>query len=404
MWLQLISKGKRKLIGFASIGCWFLLLGNLQAQQFDSTTFRPVDVDFLFTYYNQSGDHAAVTGGIDSEKLTDNAGKILINVPMDSLTQIQVDMAANRYSSASTDQIDNNMSSASSADSRLQLKLGFTKQTAKRQSFSANLSGSIESDYISTGLGGTWKVNSLDQNKQFSISAQAFFDNWILYFPKELRDSAQPTINTSKRRSYSLSFTYNSVINKRLKAAIFSDIIYQKGLLSTPFHRVYFQEQDRAKIEHFPSSRIKFPIGIRANYFISDFLILRSYYRFYWDSFGILGQTFSLTMPVKLGSSWTVYPSYRFHFQSASKYFSPYKEHVLTDEYYTSDYDLSKFNSHKFGLGLVFSPFLSLRRKDGNSSKINRLQLKSISGRFVYYNRTDGLEYYSINTGISVSF
>jgi hypothetical protein len=47
----------------------------------------------------------------------------------------------------------------------------------------------------------------------------------------------------------------------------------------------------------------------------------------------------------------SVTPFYRYYTQSATRYFAPYGVNVRTSDFYTSDYDLSKFDSHFFGLG-----------------------------------------------------
>ena len=44
-----------------------------------------------------------------------------------------------------------------------------------------------------------------------------------------------------------------------------------------------------------------------------------------------------------------------YYSQSASKYFKTYQEHTATETYYTSNDDLSKFDSHLLGLGMKFT-------------------------------------------------
>jgi hypothetical protein len=51
-----------------------------------------------------------------------------------------------------------------------------------------------------------------------------------------------------------------------------------------------------------------------------------------------------------------VTPFYRFYNQSAAAYFAPYQTHKASDLYYTSNYDLSNFNSNFFGAGVRISP------------------------------------------------
>ena len=87
-----------------------------------------------------------------------------------------------------------------------------------------------------------------------------------------------------------------------------------------------------------------------------DRIILRSYYRYYIDSWGLQSHTASLEMPVKIIPFFSISPFYRFYNQTAIKYFEPYGMHTAQDQYYTSNYDLSKFNSNFFGAGIRIAP------------------------------------------------
>jgi hypothetical protein len=189
------------------------------------------------------------------------------------------------------------------------------------------------------------------------------------------------------------------VINPRIQASLIGEFVYQQGLLSTPFHRVYFENYDGVKNEKLPGQRFKVPIGLRLNYFTTDFLVLRTFYRYYHDSFGLNAHTASLEMPLKLGSFFTLYPFYRYHHQSASDYFQPFKAHDVNERYYTSDYDLSAFDSHYAGIGFRYAPLWGIGRFQLPWAK--RLTLfKSIELRYGNYWRSDGLKAYMISLDV----
>ena len=48
--------------------------------------------------------------------------------------------------------------------------------------------------------------------------------------------------------------------------------------------------------------------------------------------------------------------------QTASDYFAPYAQHLSSEEFYTSDYDLSALSSHKYGMGVKYFPFYGVAR------------------------------------------
>lgn len=107
-----------------------------------------IEADFLFSYYQQDGDHAAVTGGIGTEQLHDIAGLLVVNIPIDTFHALNISLGVDQYSSASTDRIDNHMSSASSGDMRTYANALFTrKNLSKGETYGIGLGFSTEFDY-----------------------------------------------------------------------------------------------------------------------------------------------------------------------------------------------------------------------------------------------------------------
>jgi hypothetical protein len=84
-------------------------------------------------------------------------------------------------------------------------------------------------------------------------------------------------------------------------------------------------------VEKLPDSRLKTPISIRASYFAGDHLILRGYYRYYQDDWGMTAHTISLEPVIKPTAFFSVSPFYRFYSQQATKYFAPYQQHTAAN-------------------------------------------------------------------------
>ncbi|PTX11396.1 uncharacterized protein DUF3570 [Pontibacter mucosus] len=358
------------------------------------------EVNILGSYYSQDGNHSPVTGGVGTEQLTDVSPVVIVNVPLDTVTNLNVNFGMDFYSSASTDNIDFNVSSASKSDLRTHLNVGISRRNSlSRITKSVTLGASTEYDYQSFSLGATWAKESLDGNREFSLSGMVFFDTWKLIYPEELRGNGD-LVSNDKRQSYTLSATLSQVLNQKMQASLSADIVYQSGLLSTPFHRVYFREQELPRVEQLPDQRFKYPVGLRLNYYVNDYLTTRFFYRFYSDSWGLTANTVELETPIKLGPFFSFYPFYRFHNQSAADYFAPFKEHSPSQEFYTSDYDLSGLSSHKAGLGIRYSPLTGIGRFGLPFSK-NRAHFKGIEVRFGNYWRSDGLRAFIISTDLN---
>jgi hypothetical protein len=127
---------------------------------------------------------------------------------------------------------------------------------------------------------------------------------------------------------------------------------------------------------------LKIPLGIRANYFISDKFILRTWYRYYHDDWGINSNAVQIETVVKVTPFFSVTPFYRIYQQSAVNYFAPYEKHTAADTYYTSNYDLSQFNSNFFGAGFRIAP-------PNGVFKIQHLNAMEV--RYGHYQKTTGM-------------
>jgi hypothetical protein len=346
------------------------------------------DVQALFSFYTQDNNHSAVTGGTGTEDLQVYSSQAFVNLQKDSANSYHFNAGVDIISSASTDNIDFEISSASKHDFRAYFKVSNTHTIKKTgYSFGFNAGFSFESDYLSLGAGGFLSHVSDNQSREWSVILQAYFDDlrWfdhghhdILIYPEELR--YKEWFDIYRRNSYNLSLSLNQVLNRKMTLGFYPGISYQRGLLSTSFHRVYFID-DSKRVENLPQTRLRIPLGIQLNSFIGSRWIVRTYYRFYWDDYGINSHTINIESAIKITPVVTLIPFIRFYHQTASAYFKPYAQHDISQEFYTSDYDLSQFESYKSGLGLRYAPF----------SKKKRFVFKEVELRYAFYKRSDGL-------------
>ncbi|MBC6609592.1 DUF3570 domain-containing protein [Hymenobacter sp. BT507] len=365
------------------------------------------EVNILMSYYEQDGNHGAVQGGIGTQKLTDLTPTIILNVPLDSATRVSANLGVDYYASASTDRIDQVLSSPSSHDARYHLDLGYSRQLADKRTIVGFGGGaSKEYDYRSVNITGSWAHSSRNGNRELSVAAQAFFDRATLIRPAELRvgGGQEHGSGFDSRQSYNLNIVYSQVLTRRLQLAVSTELVAQRGLLSTPFHRVYFRETGgalgTARTELLPRQRYKYPVGLRLTYYATDLVQVRGFYRFYNDNFGITAHTLEVETPVKLTPFFVLYPFYRFHTQTAAKYFAPYLAHSITDTYYTSDYDLADFSANKVGLGLRYSPVYGIGRFKTPFGR-GVTKFKALDLRYAYYRQTTGLTANIISADLS---
>lgn len=198
------------------------------------------------------------------------------------------------------------------------------------------------------------------------------------------------------RYSYAVSNSISFLINKKMSASAGLDLVLQRGMLSTPFHRVYFNDgiadeyQKEVRIEKLPELRFKVAVYGRYNFFVSPYLILRTQARLYVDTWNVKALTLTVEAPVKITKWLSIGPYYRFHTQSGSSYFKGYGRHLSTDRYYTSDFDLATLSANKVGGALRFAPLKPFGvSNESNTRKV--IAVKSISLLYSNYKRSDGL-------------
>jgi hypothetical protein len=395
------------------------------------------EVDFLTSYYTQDGDNAAVSGGIGTEKLTDVTGAIVVSIPLNDDDVLTIDAGISAYTSASSSNINpfddgradpfQASSGASSSDSWKNLTGNFSHSSDDRNDiWSVKGSVSTEYDYFSIGVGGSYTKLFNAKNTELSLHANVYFDSWKLIYPFELRPFAAggkglndelfesntitgnanynpdfKELSSKGRNSYSLGFGFSQILSKNLQGSLALDFVQQQGLLSTPFHRVYFNDiadsfidnfQLADDIEHLPHIRFKIAIGGRLNWYINEFLTVRTFYRYYFDDWGVNSNTASIEVPIKITDKFTLYPSYRFYNQTAADYFNPYEGALSTNKFYTSDYDLSKYSSNQFGFGVSYTDIFT-------KTHFWKLGLKSIDLKFYQYERNTSFSSSIITAG-----
>ncbi len=339
-------------------------------------------------------------------------------------------------------------SGASRQDTWGSITAGYSHSSDDRnQIVSANASFATEYDYTSIGFGGGYTRLFNEKNTEIGITGNVFLDSWIPKYPTELdtylevngdvnagfftgipfydeqgnlTDKNELTwnpnkvanlglINDKKRNTYALSLSFSQILSKNAQISFFLDVIQQSGWLGNPMQRVYFADtpnyfvgnaasipnytspdntdvfQLADDIERLPSNRLKIPIGMRFNYYLNEVFSLRTYYRYYTDDWGLNSHTASLEVPIKISPKFTLYPSYRYYTQTQMDYFAPFDTHLSTSEFYTSDYDLSKYNASQYGFGVSYTDVFT-------KLKTWKFGLKSIDFKYNNYNRNTGLK------------
>jgi hypothetical protein len=377
-----------KKICLSVVGMFLTCFGSFaQSNPSDSTDYKNLNLklaetNIVSSYYSQSGNHSAITGGIGTQQLTDIGTSV-------NLKFVNWNM------------FDKNGASRKGG-TRFYPSLSYKiEDEAKGTTFGFGASYSSEYTYHSIGANFIFNKKSNNGNSEFDLKGQVYIDKVKLVEPSELRPP--PAVNTRASRSNEKSLTPSSprntadltlslsqVISKRTQVALIAEGVGQQGYLSLPFHRVYFTNGS-VHLENLPDTRFKLPLGIRLNYFAGDKVIIRTYYRFYTDSWGVTSHTASIETPVKVTPFVSISPFYRYYIQTAAHYFAPYEKHTAAETYYTSNYDYSAFSTNYAGVNLRFAPPKGVF----GVSHFSVLEL-----RYGFYKQTTGLKAQNITLNL----
>jgi hypothetical protein len=397
------------------VGIFILFAASFsQTYQADTVNYkepklRLEEVNLVSGYYQQDGNHSPVTGGIGTQKLNDFSNvldlKFVKQDEQDHKYTLGIEAGVDHHTAASQKYV-SQTGASKAGGTRIYPSINWQVENKHKTTVGFGASYSTEYNYHSYGINFIAGKVSKNSNREINFKAQAFFDKVSLIEPSELipktvstntsasrRGGDDVVIPKSPRNTYSASVTLSQVINKNFQVALITDVVAQKGLLSLPFHRVYFVGRDSAKIENLPDNRLKIPLGLRMNYFLGDKVIFRSYYRYYTDNWGIRSHTAMLEIPYKVSPYVSVSPFYRYYVQTAANYFAPYKQHALSETYYTSNYDLSAFTSQYVGINIRITP----RKGVFGISFFNMVEL-----RYGHYTQSTGLQ--ADNIGINLKF
>ena len=387
------------------VGMYIMLLHAFsQVSPKDSTGYksRPLKVDevnLVSSYYNQTADKSSVMGGRTDSKgignVTDLANGLDIKfVGWDGKYRkntLTAGIGIDYHTAASQAFVDSN-GRARNNGTRIYPTLDWSIENEKKGTeFGVGAYYSAEHNYYySMGLNTSFSKKT-HNNGEFSAKLTGYFDQIKMIKPSEFLpvdslknvpatdsvvyittasgrtqaltyvngklngNGSKPITPSRARDTYTASFSFSQVINERLQGSIAMDLVYQSGYLGLPFHRVYFNT-GKDTIENLPSQRFKFPIGIRLNYFFGDNIILRGYYRFYVDNWGMVSHTANIEVPIKISPFFSLSPFYRYYVQTAANYFAPFEAHSPLDQYFTSNYALAAFKAHSFGMGIRLAP------------------------------------------------
>lgn len=366
------------------------------------------DADFLFSYYDQDGDHSPVTGGEGTEELQVYSPIVLVNWRLNDKWTLSADLGIDQISSASIGNIQQEIpvsgASIPASDTRT-----FGTFKAKRKlgnhTLGLQVGAANEYDYESFSYGVDWSVELNQANTGITALVRRYDDAIDLIgidgFGSQ-GDGMGFTEGKGDRTTTDAVVSVSQVLGRRTVASLELFYSMQEGVLSTPYHEVILVPDElypdgKHVAERLPDSRDRKAVGLMLNHGFTDRVVLRGAYRYYEDDWGITSHTIDLEPNFRLPTDremW-VYPILRYHKQDGADYFGLPRTFTGAEDFYTSDYDLSETSSDKYGVGWTVWAL---------PNQHWLLHADRFEARGTFYDRDDGLSGFTTSFSMGWTF
>ena len=200
----------------------------------------------------------------------------------------------------------------------------------------------------------------------FSVSQDMFGDMTTLTLSYALADdqvgrSDDPTFERDlDRQIYGIGLT--QILTKNLISTLNFETITDEGFMNNPYRSVRYFDSGSAlgysfEPELYPNTRTSNALGIRARYFLPYRAAIEGEYRFFTDTWDIVGHTASLTY-VQPWGDWTFTGKFRFHDQTGAHFYSDLFSQSEVTNFRGRDKELSPLTSYTFKIKAAYT-FLS---------------------------------------------
>jgi uncharacterized protein DUF3570 len=234
-------------------------------------------------------------------------------------------------------------------EERTQYGVGFEYLRGK-VTYTANFSNSSENDYTA-------------DTASLAISQDMFGDltTVSLYFTRGWDDVTRRGDATFAekvdRRIYGVDIS--QIATKKLILGLSFETITEEGFLNNPYRQVRFVDPDAAlgysyEPERYPGTRTGNALAIRGRWYLPYRAAIEGDYRFYTDTWDILGHTAEVSYTQPILDEWTFDVHARFYTQNSAEFYSDLYPRENFQNFLARDKELASMTSMTLGFGLAY--------------------------------------------------
>jgi hypothetical protein len=234
-------------------------------------------------------------------------------------------------------------------EERTQYGVGFEYLRGK-VTYTANFTNSSENDYNA-------------DTASLAISQDMFGDltTVSLYFTRGWDDVTRRGDATFAdkvdRRIYGIDVS--QIATKTLILGLSFETITEEGFLNNPYRQVRFLDPDAAlgysyEAERYPRTRTGNALAIRGRWHLPFRAAIEGDYRFYTDTWDILGHTAEVSYTQPVFDQWTFDVHARFYTQNSAEFYSDLYPRENFQNFLARDKELAAMTSTTLGFGLAY--------------------------------------------------
>ena len=163
--------------------------------------------------------------------------------------------------------------------------------------------------------------------------------------------------DTATHQSFNLALS--QVVTKHMIANLSFETVVDDGYLNNPYRSVRYVDSTSAQgysyqAEAYPRTRSSDAVALRAMHYLPYRAAIRGEYRYYTDSWGIVGQNAEVSYTHPWRDRWEFDAKLRFYSQDRADFYADIFPYQDAQNFLARDKELATFDSTSIGLGVSY--------------------------------------------------
>jgi hypothetical protein len=226
-----------------------------------------------------------------------------------------------------------------------------------KTTYTASYTGSIERDYRSDTASIAMKQDMFGDLTTLSLA----FANTVDKVGENNGTAFVPIITWlghAQSRSYDID--WSQILTKNLIAGVNFNVITDQGYLANPYRSIRYLDPGTPKgyslgSQVYPDTRTSTAIQGELKYFLPYRAAITGSFRYFQDTWGIVGKTFEVDYTHPLSNVWIFEGRFRYYSQNHADFYSDLFQYANQYQFEARDQDLAAQNNYTVGAKVTYA-------------------------------------------------